>query len=111
MAKRLVIAEKPSVAADIARALGGLTRQGDYFEGDDTIVSSAVGHLLEIGMPEEEIRAAADGRPGQLDDEAALIWDFGQQIARDVQASEESTGAVLDLLGRRQATELAAAAG
>jgi DNA topoisomerase-3 len=54
MAKRLVIAEKPSVAADIARALGGLTRQGDYFEGDDTIVSSAVGHLLEIGMPEEE---------------------------------------------------------
>jgi len=54
MAKRLVIAEKPSVAADIARALGGFTRHGDYFESDDAIVSSAVGHLLEIGMPEEE---------------------------------------------------------
>ena len=54
MAKRLVIAEKPSVAADIARALGGLARHGDYFEGDDTIVASAVGHLLEIGMPEDE---------------------------------------------------------
>ncbi|HEY8244792.1 MAG TPA: DNA topoisomerase III, partial [Casimicrobiaceae bacterium] len=54
MAKRLVIAEKPSVAADIARALGGFTRHGDYFERDDTIVSSAVGHLLEIGMPEDE---------------------------------------------------------
>ncbi len=54
MPKRLVIAEKPSVAADIARALGGLARHGDYFEGDDTIVASAVGHLLEIGMPEDE---------------------------------------------------------
>jgi DNA topoisomerase-3 len=54
MTKRLVIAEKPSVAADIARALGGFTRHGDYFERDDTIVSSAVGHLLEIGMPEDE---------------------------------------------------------
>jgi DNA topoisomerase-3 len=54
MAKRLVIAEKPSVAADIARALGGFTRHGDYFERDDTIVSSAVGHLLEIAMPEDE---------------------------------------------------------
>ena len=54
MAKRLVIAEKPSVAADIARALGGFARQGDYFERDDMVVSSAVGHLLEIGMPEDE---------------------------------------------------------
>ncbi|CAG0975770.1 DNA topoisomerase 3 [Burkholderiales bacterium] len=54
MAKRLVIAEKPSVAADIARALGGYTRQGDYFERDDSIVAAAVGHLLEIGMPEDE---------------------------------------------------------
>ena len=60
MAKRLVIAEKPSVAADIARALGGLTRQGDYFEGDDTIVSSAVGHLLD-----DLVRGAGD-RAGPL---------------------------------------------
>ena len=56
MAKRLIIAEKPSVAADIARVLGGFTRQGDYFERDDAIVSSAVGHLLEIGMPEDDER-------------------------------------------------------
>jgi DNA topoisomerase III len=54
MAKHLIIAEKPSVAADIARALGGLTRHDDYFEGDRYVLSSAVGHLLEIGMPEEE---------------------------------------------------------
>ena len=54
MSKTLIIAEKPSVAADIARALGGLTRHDDYFESDKHVISSAVGHLLEIGMPEEE---------------------------------------------------------
>jgi DNA topoisomerase-3 len=53
MAKKLVIAEKPSVAADIARALGGFTRKGDYFEGKDYVVSSAVGHLLTLAVPEE----------------------------------------------------------
>jgi len=53
MAKKLIIAEKPSVAADIARALGGFTRKGDYFESDKYVLSSAVGHLLELVVPEE----------------------------------------------------------
>ena len=52
MSKSLIIAEKPSVAADIARSLGGLKREKDYFEGDDYVVTSAVGHLLEIKAPE-----------------------------------------------------------
>lgn len=51
--KALIIAEKPSVAADIARALGGFTKHDDYFENDDYVVSSAVGHLLEIAAPEQ----------------------------------------------------------
>ena len=51
--KVLVIAEKPSVAADIARALGGLQREKDYFEGEHYVVSSAVGHLLELVVPEK----------------------------------------------------------
>ena len=54
MSKSLIIAEKPSVAADIARVLGGFTRHDDYFESDRYVLSSAVGHLLEIGMPEDE---------------------------------------------------------
>ncbi len=54
MSKSLIIAEKPSVAADIARALGGFTRHDDYFESDGYVLSSAVGHLIEIGMPEDE---------------------------------------------------------
>ncbi len=53
MGKQLIIAEKPSVAADIARALGGFTRHGDYFESRDYVLSSAVGHLLELTVPPE----------------------------------------------------------
>ncbi|HTH94490.1 MAG TPA: DNA topoisomerase III [Rhodocyclaceae bacterium] len=53
MTKQLIIAEKPSVAADIARALGGFTKQDDYFESDQYVLSSAIGHLLELTVPEE----------------------------------------------------------
>lgn len=53
MSKKLVIAEKPSVAADIARALGGFARKGDYLESDSLVLSSAVGHLLQLTVPEE----------------------------------------------------------
>ncbi len=40
------------MANDIARALGGFTRVGDYYEGDSFVLSSAIGHLLEIAAPE-----------------------------------------------------------
>jgi DNA topoisomerase-3 len=55
--KTLVIAEKPSVAQDIVRALtptaGKFDKHDEYFEGQDWIVTSAVGHLVEIQAPEE----------------------------------------------------------
>ena len=54
MAKALIIAEKPSVAADIARALGGFTKHEDFFESESFVLSSAIGHLVEIGMPEDQ---------------------------------------------------------
>ena len=53
MSKALIIAEKPSVAADIARALGGFAREGDFFESEQYVLSSAVGHLVEIAAPEQ----------------------------------------------------------
>lgn len=53
MSKTLIIAEKPSVANDIAKALGGFTKHDEYFESDEYVLSSAVGHLLEIAVPEE----------------------------------------------------------
>lgn len=49
----LVIAEKPSVASDIAKALGGFQKDGDFWVREDLIVGSAVGHLLEIAAPED----------------------------------------------------------
>jgi DNA topoisomerase III len=58
MSKALIIAEKPSVAADLARALArapGMTafaKEKDYFENETHVISSAIGHLLELGMPE-----------------------------------------------------------
>jgi DNA topoisomerase-3 len=50
--KTLVIAEKPSVASDLAKALG-VKKDGDWFENDRYVISSAVGHLLELAVPEE----------------------------------------------------------
>ena len=50
--KFLVIAEKPSVMGDIARQLGRFHREKEYYENDEYVISSAVGHLLEIAPPE-----------------------------------------------------------
>ena len=53
MAKTLIIAEKPSVAQDIARALGKIPKKGDHFENEQYVISSAVGHVAELLMPED----------------------------------------------------------
>ena len=57
MTKTLVIAEKPSVAQDIVRALtpvaGKFDKHEDHFENDRYVVTSAVGHLVEIQAPEQ----------------------------------------------------------
>ena len=51
MGKTLIIAEKPSVASDISKALGKFQKHQDYFENDEFVISSAVGHLLTIVPP------------------------------------------------------------
>ena len=101
MSKSLIIAEKPSVAADIARALGGFTRHDDYFESDRYVLSSAVGHLLEIGMPEEEevkrgkwTFAHLPAIPSQFDAEA------------DREEREPAEGRCCSLLKRKDVTAL-----
>jgi DNA topoisomerase-3 len=53
MGKALVIAEKPSVALDLTRALGRFEKKGDYFENKQYVVSSAIGHLVELCLPGE----------------------------------------------------------
>ena len=57
MGKSIIIAEKPSVAQDIVRALtptsGKFEKHDDHFENERYVVTSAVGHLVEIKAPEE----------------------------------------------------------
>ena len=52
MSKTLVIAEKPSVAGDLAKALGKFKKEKGFYEGDDMVISHTVGHLLEIQEPD-----------------------------------------------------------
>ncbi|GAA5091231.1 DNA topoisomerase III [Paenalcaligenes hermetiae] len=56
MTKTLIIAEKPSVALDISRALGGFTREGDYFESENYVLASSIGHLLSLVAPNDPVR-------------------------------------------------------
>ncbi|CAG9183675.1 MAG: DNA topoisomerase [Pseudomonadales bacterium] len=60
MSKVLIIPEKPSVAADIAKALGGfrdVTEGGSkWYERDDAIITNAIGHLVEITFNPEDDR-------------------------------------------------------
>jgi DNA topoisomerase-3 len=58
--KYLIIAEKPSVATDLSKALAGKlgkfskkgkSRDAQYFENDNAAITSAVGHLVELKMP------------------------------------------------------------
>jgi DNA topoisomerase-3 len=53
MSKSLVIAEKPSVAGDIARVLGKFRKEKDFFENGQYVISWAVGHVVELQMPED----------------------------------------------------------
>lgn len=53
MAKKLIIAEKPSVANDLARVLTGFKKEGEHWESDQYVLSSAIGHLVELCKPTE----------------------------------------------------------
>lgn len=53
MEKSLVIAEKPSVAATIAKVIGPFPEEDDYFENEQYVITSAIGHLVELCLPNE----------------------------------------------------------
>ena len=48
MQKTLILAEKPSQLREYVKALGGFTQKGDFYESDQYIASSALGHLIEL---------------------------------------------------------------
>ena len=51
--KRLVLTEKPSVAREIARVLNCATKGKGYFEGQQYVVTWALGHLVTLAEPED----------------------------------------------------------
>src|SRR5581483_376883 len=51
MSKSLIITEKPSVAGDIAKALGGFKKGKDFYDSEKYLISWAVGHLFELAVP------------------------------------------------------------
>jgi DNA topoisomerase-3 len=94
--KTLVIAEKPSVARDIVDALPGSFENNDtYYESDDTIVTFAVGHLVELITPEEYDERFKKWRM----DDLPIIPDEFRLHARDKKA-EKQLKAIHKLLKR-----------
>lgn len=104
MTKSLVIAEKPSVAQDIVRALtptaGKFEKHDDHFENERYIVTSAVGHLLEIKAPEE-----FDVKRGK--------WSFANLPVipphfelNPIDKSKSRLNAIVKLVKRKDVTEL-----
>ena len=59
-----------------------------------------------VGVSDADIEAASEGDLEALEPDARLVARFAVAIARDVGAGDELTAQVLELLGRRQATEL-----
>jgi len=51
--KKLIIAEKPSVAKDLARVLGDVPKDGERYEDEDLVIDCALGHLVELFMPDD----------------------------------------------------------
>jgi len=99
--KSLVIAEKPSVAADLARALGKVPKKGDHYENDEYVISYALGHLVELEMP-EDIDKKKYGF-WRLETLPIVPEKFGLKPIED---SKERFGALKKLLARKDVDQV-----
>ena len=84
--KTLVIAEKPSVARDLADALpGNFENHDSYLESDDTVITFAVGHLVELIDPEDYDERFKKWRMADL----PILPEEFQLRARDKKAEKQ----------------------
>jgi DNA topoisomerase-3 len=84
--KTLIIAEKPSVARDLTDALPGTFENHDsYYESEDTVITFAVGHLVELIAPEEYDERFKKWRM----DDLPIIPDEFRLHARDKKAEKQ----------------------
>ena len=109
MSKTLIIAEKPSVATDLSKALTkklgkftkkGKSRDAQYFENDQAMITSAVGHLIELKMP-----TGPNGKnlPWKFDVLPAIPSNFALQ---PIEQSEGRLRHVLKLAKLKDVTEI-----
>ena len=109
MSKTLIIAEKPSVATDLSKALSkklgkftkkGKSRDAQYFENDQAMITSAVGHLIELKMP-----TGPNGKnlPWKFDVLPAIPSNFSLQ---PIEQSEGRLRHVLKLAKLKNVTEI-----
>ncbi len=109
MSKTLIIAEKPSVATDLSKALAktlgkfekkGKSRDAQYFENDKAMITSAVGHLIELKMP-----TGPNGKnlPWKFDVLPAIPTDFALQ---PIEQTEGRLKHVLSLARKKDVTEI-----
>ena len=99
--KSLVIAEKPSVAADLARSLGKIPKKGDHYENEEYVISYALGHLVELEMP-EDIDKKKYGF-WRLETLPIIPHKFGLKPIDD---SKERFNALKKLLARKDVTQV-----
>jgi DNA topoisomerase-3 len=96
MSKTLVIAEKPSVGQDLVKVLPGAFNKGEgYLEGNDHVVTWAVGHLVQLADPDEYDDRFKRWRMADL----PIVPDRFKLVVRD-ERSKKQMNVVKRLLGR-----------
>src|ERR1700761_788297 len=100
MPKTLIIAEKPSVGENLARVLPGVFKKAgpkgeQYLEGDDYVVTWAVGHLVQLADPEEYGEQFKKWRMADL----PIVPKQFKLVVRD-ERSKKQMNVVKRLLGR-----------
>ncbi|MBY6037680.1 DNA topoisomerase 3 [Fictibacillus nanhaiensis] len=98
--KQLILAEKPSVARELARVLGCKQQNKSYIEGPKHIVTWALGHLVELKMPEDYDKQYQQWR---LEDLPIIPKHMGLKIIRQV---SHQFRAIEQLAKRKDLTEL-----
>lgn len=97
---RLVITEKPSVAAAIAKVIGAKERKDGFFQGNGYLVSWCVGHLVELAMPQEYDERY---RKWRREDQPILPGKWKYQVS---QATKKQFQTLKSLMGRKDVAEL-----
>lgn len=95
--KKLILAEKPSVARELAKTLKGCTKNKDYYENKDYIITSLFGHLLELYRMEDYNK---DFKQWDIEDLPFFPKDFKWKL-KPQKGTRERYNLIQDLILRK----------